>query len=97
MRYKYLYIISCAALSLVGCKDEFSTSDDASITNGDGPVMVNSLENAMPNMVLVKFHDEYAETIENTVKNTRTGVASRSGLSDFDRFLEDFRASVSCE
>ena len=89
MRYKYLYIISCAALSLVGCKDEFSTSDDASITNGDGPVMVNSLENAMPNMVLVKFHDEYAETIENTVKNTRTGVASRSGLSDFDRFLED--------
>lgn len=89
MRYKYLYIISCAALSLVGCKDEFSTSDDAPITNGDGPVMVNSLENAMPNMVLVKFHDECAETIENTVKNTRTGVASRSGLSDFDRFLED--------
>ena len=89
MRYKYLYIISCAALSLVGCKDEFSTSDDASITNGDGPVMVNSLENAMPNMVLVKFHDEYAETIENTVNNASTRAASRSGLSDFDRFLED--------
>lgn len=89
MRYKYLYIISCAALSLIGCKDEFSTSDDASITNGDGPVMVNSLENAMPNMVLVKFHDEYAETIENTVNNASTRAASRSGLSDFDRFLED--------
>ena len=89
MRYKYLYIISCAALSLIGCKDEFSTSDNTPITDGNGPVMVNSLENAMPNMVLVKFHEKYAETIESTVNNASIGAASRSGLSDFDSFLEN--------
>lgn len=89
MRYKYLYIISCAALSFVSCKDELMMPDNGPVIDGNGPVMVNSLDNAMPNMILVKFHEEYAETIENTVNNASVGAASRSGVSDFDRFLED--------
>lgn len=89
MRYKYLYIMGCTALSLIGCKDEFSTSDNIPVIDGNGPVIVNSLDNAMPNMVLVKFHKEYAETIESAVNNASLGSASRSGISEFDHFLED--------
>lgn len=90
MRYKYLYIISCAALSLISCNDDLGISDsNIPSLDGNGPVLVNSSENAMPNMVLVKFHEEYAETVENSVNSASSRAASRSGLSEFDRFLEN--------
>ena len=82
-------------ISAYSCNQENVIQGEYSSESGEnGPQIVHSSEMALPNVVYVKFHDEYSDGVENAVSEAKSrGALSRSGVSDLDEFMNDINAT----
>lgn len=90
MNYK-IAMVACGLLCLTACMDENPVADISHIqAEGNGPAIVNSSPDALSNIVLVKFQEDVIEQVESTMENAQgLCVSTRSGVSRFDRFLDE--------
>lgn len=82
---------ACCLFLLTACSDENPISViPTSPAQKEGPVMVNSSPEALSNVVLVKFQEDAVTEVESTLQaNPGMCVATRSGISRFDSFLDE--------
>lgn len=83
------------AISLFSCnQDRIITSKMNVDLNGPEPKIVHSSEIALSDVVYLKFHEEYSESVENSVEETKSrGGLSRSGVSSLDEFMDDIHVT----
>lgn len=82
---------ACCLFLMTACVDDNSISVlSTSSTQKEGPVIINSSPEALSNVILVKFQDDAIDEVENTLNaNPGMCVATRSGISRFDNFLDE--------
>lgn len=82
---------ACCLFLMTACVDDNSISVlSTSSAQKEGPVIINSSPEALSNVILVKFQDDAIDEVENTLNaNPGMCVATRSGISRFDNFLDE--------